>query len=376
MGAVAVEAAVEARAADRVAVMAFASYARRAIAAAVVSCGVVLAGRAAAAPTASDLQAARELFAQAEKDEDAGRWQDALEALRRVAQVKLTAGVRYHIALCEEHLGQLVGALADYEVAQTQARAEHAQDVLRLVGKQVATLNSRVPSLTIHVVPELPDERVWLDGQPLAHTMVGVAMPVDPGVHRIEATAPQRPTSTATITLHERDATVLDVKLGEPRTEPPPAETMATTSPPSTPPGGAPTIAAPVATSRPLVPTATDSTPSTAQSAPLHAPRSGAIIATAAAVVLAGGGVAAYLLADDAVASGQRDCLATSFGPCDGEKNTVRAWDWVAAGAWVGAATAATIAILLWTKPSHHSTLPASARLLVGPASLGVGGRF
>src|SRR5271154_5740503 len=50
-------------------------------------------------PTPTQIQAARELFSAARKDEDALRWADALEKLERVAAVKQTASVRYHIAL-------------------------------------------------------------------------------------------------------------------------------------------------------------------------------------------------------------------------------------------------------------------------------------
>src|SRR5579862_1950427 len=89
---------------------------------------------AAAEPSSrTDLTAARDLFVAAESDEDAGRWAEALEKLRRVAQVKATAGVRYHVALCQEHLGHLAGALEDFEAARSQARIENAHDVLRLV---------------------------------------------------------------------------------------------------------------------------------------------------------------------------------------------------------------------------------------------------
>src|SRR5258706_15123609 len=112
----------------------------------------MLAGPAIAAPPApsqAQVQAARELFQEAERDEDAKRWAEALEKLRRVAAVRLTPGVRYHIALCEENLGQLVAALADYTLAENQARAENAQDVLRLVGKKLESLRARVPRLTI-----------------------------------------------------------------------------------------------------------------------------------------------------------------------------------------------------------------------------------
>jgi len=59
------------------------------------------------APSEGELQSARELFAAAERDEDAGSWADARGKLERVAALKLTAGVRYHLALCDEHLGHL-----------------------------------------------------------------------------------------------------------------------------------------------------------------------------------------------------------------------------------------------------------------------------
>jgi hypothetical protein len=108
---------------------------------------VVAAEVLAAGPSPEDLRAARELFASAEKDEDAGKWSDALDKLGRVAQVRSTSGVRYHIALCEEHLGRLAHALDDYVQAEIQARNDGAQDVLRLVGGRVGQLKDRVPRL-------------------------------------------------------------------------------------------------------------------------------------------------------------------------------------------------------------------------------------
>jgi len=81
-----------------------------------VLAGALAAATANAAPS-DDVRRARVLFEQAEADEDGERWSEALEKLRDVARVKLTAGVRYHIALCEEHLGRLVRALGDYREA-------------------------------------------------------------------------------------------------------------------------------------------------------------------------------------------------------------------------------------------------------------------
>src|SRR5438270_13549817 len=94
--------------------------------------------------TEAQKQAARELFRAAERDEDANRWADALEKFRRVGAVKLSAAVRYNIALCEEHLGQLVAALADYTLAESQAQSEGAQDVTPLGAEKLKALKARV----------------------------------------------------------------------------------------------------------------------------------------------------------------------------------------------------------------------------------------
>ncbi len=71
------------------------------------------AGRAHADPSPGEIQAARDLFAKAEQDEDAGNWSAALDKLRRAASVKMTPGIRYHVGLCEEKLGQIAAALND-----------------------------------------------------------------------------------------------------------------------------------------------------------------------------------------------------------------------------------------------------------------------
>src|SRR5580658_4739305 len=84
----------------------------------------------AAEPSKTDLAVARELFSRAERDEDRGLWADAVEKLRRAGSVKMTPGIRFHIALCEEKQGQLAEALGDYVTAEAAARTEGNKDVL------------------------------------------------------------------------------------------------------------------------------------------------------------------------------------------------------------------------------------------------------
>ena len=167
----------------------------------------------------------------------------------------------------------------------------------------------------------------------------------------------------ATVTLQERDVTSIDLKLGEPAVAPivtagTPAPTPAAVAPAATPP------AAPEAN-----PPGQRTLPE-----PAGGPRAGAILATAGAVVLGAGGILSFVLAGNAVNGGEQQCAAQR-GPCDSEKNTVRAWDFTAAGAWIGTAALGTYAVLLWTRP-QGGTGAASARLVVGPTSAGVWGQF
>jgi hypothetical protein len=321
-----------------------------AFASSLATCLLVSTGHA---EPAADLQAARDLFLSAEKEEDAGHWSDALEKLQRVAHVRQTAGVRYHIALCEEHLGQIASALADYTAAETQARSENAQDVLRLVGKARTAVSLRAPRVTIHVTPDLPDVQVTLDGVPLPRERVGVAVPVDPGEHRIEATAPKHTPAHAAVTVREEEAVVLDLELVQSTAR---SDTANGAPAPSVPNAYGPgeTTAAPVA--------------ATAR----RSAHAGAIASTATAIVLAGAGVTAFLIAGSDHSSAVSECAqvpSRSADACDSQKNWVRAWDFAAAGAWLGAATMGAVAVVLWSKGE-------SVGLRLGPASIGVGGRF
>ena len=306
------------------------------------------ASRAEAPPSDAQVTAARDLFLAAEKDEDAQRWGDALEKLQRVAAVKLTSGVRYHTALCEEHLGHLGAALRDYKAAAAQARSENAADVLRLVDKRVADATDRQPHVVVVLVPDAFDATVWLDGQPIAP---GTPIPVDPGSHAIEARASGRAPSSMTVTVQERESPAVQVRLDPLVTTPPPAPEPA-----------------------PL--------PSLPATSNVESGRSGhravAIVGLAGAVGLAAGGIGAYLVAtskhSDAVAACAQ-VVTRQADACDSQRSTVRTWDWVALGAWAGALGAGVLATVSFVR-LRHDAAPSAAHLVVGPSTVGLAGTF
>jgi hypothetical protein len=304
-----------------------------------------------ASPTDDEVRAARELYSQAVQDEDAERWEEARDKLKRVAKVKPTAGISYHVALCEEHLGHLATALALYLVAQEEATRTEAQDVLRLVGPQLTSLGPRVPHLTFQTEPTLRNPSVTLDGAAVASSHLDIPLPVDPGLHHIEASALGRVSSNTTIELHEGDATVFRVSL------------VPSANPSSS---AAPAAGAPQ-------PAAAPSTPLPSRSASSSSPVSGIVAATGAGV-LAGLGIGAFVAAGSAHTDAVRECAEMTTS-CTSLRQPVRTWDWVAFGAWSGAAASATLAAFLWARhPAEESQR--GAHLVVGPGSLGVAGSF
>jgi hypothetical protein len=323
---------------------------RRLIAAGAVFCTTAVApsgpARADDAGAAASLREARELFLAAEKDEDDGRWADALEKLQRVAQVKRTSGVRYHTALCEEHLGRLLAAIRDYRDAGVQARAENAADVLKLVDRRVADAAARVPHLVVVLRPDLPDATVQLDGQTIRP---GAPVAADPGSHTLDAEAPGRWPSTQGVTLVERDAASIEVRL-DLIAETPATPASATRGP-----------------ERAAPPSAPESTAASRE-------RTFAIVTGAVAAALVAGGVGAYLEAGAKHTDAVSECASRVAGAADDAcgplKGAVRAWDWAAVGAWTGAAAAGALAVVSFVRSR------AKAQVVVGPATLRIEGSF
>src|SRR5260370_16479361 len=80
------------------------------IALVVFAAHMVLHGAVASAQTAEELAVARKTFAQGVADQNAKRFEAALEEFRRVAAVRDTANVRFRIASCLEALGPMAKA--------------------------------------------------------------------------------------------------------------------------------------------------------------------------------------------------------------------------------------------------------------------------
>jgi hypothetical protein len=327
------------------------------VATSLVSVSRVAVAAPSGAPSATDLAAARALFAQGSADEQAGRWADALDKMRRASTVKMTPGLRFHIALCEEKLGHLVAALEGYTAAQDAARAENNREVLKLASEPLLALKLRMPTVLVDVPLKFlmgpARAEVSIDGVTLAPESFGKPTPVDVGTHTIQARARGQTPYAVTITVVERQAATLAI--------------------PFTPlPGYHEDV--PVVAVAPVPAPTEPRSPAVVSTTGAHHSSALAIVATAGAVVLIGGGVGAFAAAGSDQSYWNGACQSKPQ-PC-GNRTPVRAWDATALTAWVAGAGVGIVAVVLWTQPTKGEHEAPHAELHGGPGSLFLSGTF
>jgi hypothetical protein len=163
-----------------------------------------------AEPSAAELATARDMFKEARQAEDAGDWAAALEKLKAVAEVKMTAQVRFHLGLCEERLGLLVEALNEFERATSEAAEQRIASVASEAPEHAASIRARLPKLAFEIPPGTSEAKVTIDGGAIAGSMLGRPIPVNPGSHDIVASAPGK-IYRETMTVAEKESRTVKV---------------------------------------------------------------------------------------------------------------------------------------------------------------------
>ena len=286
------------------------------------------------------------------------------EACPKLAEsLRLDPGIGTHLWLadCYEKSGQTASAWAEFsEAAGTAAQQHDARTAV--AQKRADALEARLTKLVIVVPPEaaIPGLEIRRDGLLVPATELRIAIPVDPGVHAVAASAPHRQPWSTTVRLPSDPGVV---SLSVPLLEPDP---VASITPP------APALAQDPRGS------ASDSRRETGRPRG-HARRvTGVALGAAGVAGLAVGafaGLHAKSLYDDSTSS--HHCLPDN--ECDGagklERSSAFGWataSTVAVGA--GAAAVAAGAIVFFTAPNASTTVRVSTAR--GGAEVVVGRSF
>jgi tetratricopeptide (TPR) repeat protein len=132
---------------------------------------------------------AEALFQEGKALLEQGNVPSACAKLSESFRVESALGTLLNLAVCHEREGKIASAWSEYTDAL--ALAEHSNEAERaqFARQRAEELRERVPRLQLRISqPEL-GLRVMLDGQLLGDGTWDLAIPLDPGVHRLEATA-------------------------------------------------------------------------------------------------------------------------------------------------------------------------------------------
>ncbi len=180
---------------------------------------------AAAKPGVSDEDRKRaiSLYKEGQSFQDAGKWEEALAKFEDVAKIVMTPGTRFNIALCKENLGRFLEALDDYSAAERDAKAEKRGDTEKKAHDAGEALKARIPKLVLKVPAALDGLTITVDGKPIDPQNPELA--VDPGKHKIEASADKRVPFSTEVNVAEKESKEVSVRLPEqPKDETPKEE--------------------------------------------------------------------------------------------------------------------------------------------------------
>lgn len=137
-------------------------------------------------------QLAQALFDEGRQLMEAKRYAEACPKLAESQRLDPGGGTLLNLAVCHEKEGKVASAQAELQDALSLALRDGRKDRQELARERLAAVEPKVPRVSVVVAPEADVDglEVKLDGLVLRRAAWGVATPVDPGLHRVEATAP------------------------------------------------------------------------------------------------------------------------------------------------------------------------------------------
>jgi hypothetical protein len=330
----------------------------------------VAAAGPAAAQSTENSTIAESLFRDAQARLAAGDLTTACDLFARSQRVEAALGTLLNLAACHERDGKTATAWTEFENALSWAVRNGDRSRQDYARSHASALEGRLHRVVIEIETPVDGMQVLLDSAPLPRDALGTAIPLDPGEHTIQVTAPDRSPWLRKINLGPAAGTDrIEVKLeavGQPAPAPadapPPATAPDRPAPPPivTAPATAPPAAGPAA-----------APPSDGVLAPPPAETSRDDGKRIAGFVVGGVGVAALgtaigLGAAMAHDTSSRDSLCPAGTPCSNQRafdedhaaRLDQQWMLVTGGVAVAALAVGVVLIVTSHSPSKAAVLP------------------
>lgn len=177
--------------------------------------------RSTGAPTGAKQSVSMQHFDRGVQAFDQGRIPDAIAAFQASMAIEPSPNTRFRLGRCYKVLGKVGSAYTQfYRAAREAEDRSNATGELRYRATQEAAnaeleeLRPIVPMLELKLPEPIPEgARVLLDGEAIPRDAWGQPLPVDPGKHRLVATAPRTQEFSASFELALSQKQSLTVSL-------------------------------------------------------------------------------------------------------------------------------------------------------------------
>jgi hypothetical protein len=157
---------------------------------------------------AGDPAAARALFAEARQLVAQKKYEQACPKFEESLRLDYGVGTLFNLADCLEHVGRTATAWARFLDATAGAKSAGQAERERAARERAAALEPKLSRLTIEVKSQDAGLEVKRDTQVVGRAAFGTAVPVDPGAHVVEATAPGKKAWSTRVQVPPNAATI------------------------------------------------------------------------------------------------------------------------------------------------------------------------
>lgn len=164
-----------------------------------------------AAPSASDKATAQTLFDDALKLLANKRFKEACAKLEESDRLDPAMGTKYRLAECYEKVGRTASAWALFREVADEARAATLHDREKKARERAAQLETKLAKLSIVVDATTAGLKVRRNGDDIGEGQWSTPVPIDPGTHTIEASAPGKAPWSTTVEVNASENAVVHV---------------------------------------------------------------------------------------------------------------------------------------------------------------------
>lgn len=167
-----------------------------------------LSGSAWAEPDANSEALAESLYREGKRLMAEGQAQDACPKFAESYRLSPATGTQLNLAACYQEAEKWASAWRAYQAAVAAAARDGRQDRVSYAQDKIAEIEPMLSYVTLTMVAEErpPGLEVSIDGAAVSSQALGIALPIDPGDHRIEAKAPGFETWSSELSVEEEKA--------------------------------------------------------------------------------------------------------------------------------------------------------------------------